>query len=176
MWKRIVNLKSWQKAFFVSLLIIIPLSAGIGWILFSPTFMSNPTGDKEEDTGDQIKMEEEDNNQTVLLTGQLNVIDSAHYGSGTVSIIEEENGSLNLYFINVNIAIGPDLLVYLSSKGSFGGTGDSPGSYYDLGSLAFNEGNFVMKIPQEVIIADYHSVLIWCEPFSVVFTWAFLQP
>ena len=132
--------------------------------------------EKQDETDDKTKQEGDASNQTILLTGELNVIDSAHYGSGTVSIIEEENGSINLYFTNVDIATGPDLLVYLSSKGSFGGTGDSPGTYYDLGSLEFNVGNFTLKIPLEVNITDYHSVLIWCEPFSVVFTWAFLQP
>ncbi|OLS23991.1 MAG: hypothetical protein HeimC3_22160 [Candidatus Heimdallarchaeota archaeon LC_3] len=174
--RRIANLKTWQKAFLVSFLILIPLSIGIGWILVSPIFLSIPKAEEKDETDDQAKQEEDANNQTVLLTGQFNIIDSAHYGSGMVSIIEEENRSINLYFTNVDIATGPDLLVYLSSKGSFSGTGDSPGTYYDLGSLEFNEGNFTMKIPQEVNITDYHSVLIWCEPFSVVFTWAFLQP
>ena len=173
MWNRIVNLKSWQKAILISFLIILPISAGIGWILFSPNFLSNSSENNEEDNINQTGNEE--NNRTILLTGQLNAIDGSHYGSGTVRIIQEENNSLNLYFINVDIAIGPDLYIYLSNKGSFSGTGDNPGTYYDLGILKQNEGNFTVNIPQEVNIEDYHSILIYCKLYSVLFSWAFLQ-
>lgn len=51
---------------------------------------------------------------------------------------------------------------------------DDPGNYVDLGELPAQTGTFSVSIPSGTDIAQYKSVLIRCEPFSVVFTYATL--
>ncbi|TXT56152.1 MAG: hypothetical protein BAJALOKI2v1_630017 [Promethearchaeota archaeon] len=65
---------------------------------------------------------------------------------------------------------------YLSEKSTFSGTQDEPGNYIDFGRLPAQSGTFItiMNITIEDI-KKYGSVLIWCEPFKVVFTYASLE-
>ena len=105
------------------------------------------------------------------------MMDSAHRGSGTVQLIKKGVGNYSIYFINVSIVSGPDLYVYLSKKSSFSGIRDSPGEYVDLGELPALSGTFEVEIFEYMgLIEDYKSVLIWCLPYSVVFTYASLNP
>ena len=50
------------------------------------------------------------------------------------------------------------------------------GRYVDLGELRGNKGNLVYELPRDVDLADYQSVSIWCERFSVSFGAAALVP
>lgn len=118
--------------------------------------------------------EELSNDVTILSEGDLVRIDDSHWGTGVVQIVQDEDGNYFVYFIDVEIASGPQLLVYLSDKSTFSGTNDSPGSYIDLGELPAQSGSFSVSIPSGTNIVQYKSVLIWCEPFSVVFTYATL--
>ncbi|MHA1123927.1 MAG: DM13 domain-containing protein, partial [Candidatus Heimdallarchaeota archaeon] len=102
-------------------------------------------------------------------------IDTSHWGTGKVQIVQLVNGSLQLQFDRVEIANGPDLYVYLSNKTSITGIADSPGSFVDLGQLPYNEGRFSMDIPGSTNLAEVNSVLIWCLAFTVVFTYAILS-
>ncbi len=111
---------------------------------------------------------------TIQKSGTFVEIDGSHYGSGTANIAVIEGGALELQFVNVNIAIGPDLYVYLSAKSTFSGTGDVPGTKVDLGLLPYNSGNFSISLHSSIDINNYNSVLIWCLQFSVVFTYATL--
>jgi hypothetical protein len=156
--------QNWQKILIIIILIGGGVSVGIGWYLFSPLILSGPIN--EEDV--------ELNDEEIVLTGEFTQIDSIHHGSGTVHLVNKTN-SYYLQFVDVIIANGPSLIVYLSSKNTFSGTSDTPGDYYDLGALEFNQGNFTVEIPNEVDIENYNSVLIWCDPFQVVFTWATLE-
>ncbi|MHA2170710.1 MAG: DM13 domain-containing protein [Candidatus Kariarchaeaceae archaeon] len=135
----------------------------------------------EEDSSDLMNMNEASShllNQVedeILLVGNFVAMDSVHKGSGLVNIVKQENGDLKLLFIDVNIADGPGLVIYLSKKSSFTGIYDDPGDYIDLGDLPKTTGNFSVSIPNTTIIDQYHSVMIWCDPFDVVFTFASLQ-
>ena len=112
---------------------------------------------------------------TITKSGTLVEIDGSHYGHGVVNIVVIAGGSEQIQFVDVDIANGPDLYVYLSYKSTFSGTGDDPGTYLDLGLLPFNSGNFSVSIPTSVDTTPYNSVLIWCLQFSVVFTYASLS-
>jgi hypothetical protein len=111
----------------------------------------------------------------ILLEGNFVAMDSVHKGTGLVNIVKQDNGDLKLRFIDVNIADGPGLVIYLSKKSSFSGIHDDPGIYVDLGDLPQNTGNFSVSIPNTTNLDQYHSVMIWCDPFDVVFTFATLQ-
>ncbi len=66
---------------------------------------------------------------------------------------------------------GPDLHVILSPHESPERRNDvhMPG-YVDLGKLKGNRGNQNYEIPDGVDITAFRSVIIYCKPFSVVFS------
>lgn len=139
--------------------IIIAGSIGLGSI-----FWLNLLGGENEDL----------ESGALLLEGTFVEFDMAHYGRGTARIVTLPNGNRQLQFIDVDIAIGPDLFVYLSNKATFSGIMDSPGTFIDLGALPHNLGNFSINVNNAVSLNDVHSVLIWCKQFSVAFTYATL--
>ena len=113
---------------------------------------------------------------TLLAEGEFEDADSDHRGSGLVRIISSSAGETTLVFINVELTNGPDLKVYLSGKSTFSGSSDGYGNTFkNLGDLPANIGNFTMNIPSSVDTTRFNSVVIWCEPFSVLFTWATLS-
>lgn len=160
---RVQALPLWIKA---GTIISIVLVGWVTWWFVFPLFLDGKTG--TEDFSHIVDGDE----TLVLYYGNFVNIDSTHTGDGIFRIIELSNGDRGLYFINVDIANGPALVVYLSDKMSFSSAGDSAGSYIKLGDLPANNGNFSVSIPNEVILENYKSVLIWCEPFEVVFTYA----
>lgn len=108
----------------------------------------------------------------VLSEGEFVQIDSAHWGTGTVKVIQKENDNVELQFHNVEIANGPDLYVYLSDKSIFLGTDDNIGVISNLGALSFNQGNFTVPIDFNTDLDNVNSVLIYCFEYSVIFTYA----
>jgi hypothetical protein len=109
---------------------------------------------------------------TVLASGNLTTFDPSHFGIGVVQLVRLSGGSHAIHFVNVTIASGPDLYVYLSNRTSFAGIGSDPGDFVDLGRLTAVQGNFSFSIPTSVNVTQYHSVVIWCRAFAVAFTYA----
>jgi hypothetical protein len=97
--------------------------------------------------------------------------DSIHRGSGTATIYRGPDGSLLLRLENFSVTNGPDLHVYLSPhpNPNRGGQVRTTG-YVDLGELKGNRGNQNYPISADVDVAGINSVIIYCKPFSVVFS------
>ncbi len=123
---------------------------------------------------DQTEPEDE-TEFTVLLSGNLQEVDSVHKGSGTVQLVESNIGSQSVRFVDVSITDGPDLYIYLSKQSSFSGIYDGPGEYVSLGRTLKVTGNFTASVPDGVDGTEYASVLVWCQSFSVLFTYAVLD-
>ena len=111
-----------------------------------------------------------------LKVGEFMDQDSIHRGSGTAIIYRGPDGSLLLRLENFSVTNGPDLHVYLSPHHNpdRGGQVRAAG-YVDLGELKGNRGNQNYPIPAGVDIGIQQSVVIYCVPFSVVFSVAMLQ-
>ena len=162
-----------RKQLLIAMGIIIGLvGAYIAWWLISPYFLPGKTLNEDISQYDDVL----GSNVTILSTGQFVKIDNSHQGSGEVRIVQTNDGELKLVFVDVDISNGPALKVYLSSKPSFSGTGDSAGDYVDLGDLRANIGNFTMDIPSNTDLSSYQSVLIWCEPFFCSIYMGILKP
>jgi hypothetical protein len=101
-----------------------------------------------------------------LATGDLRRIDTVHYGSGRVSLIET-GGTRYVRFEDVEIAAAPNLYLYLSDRRD-GGTGN----YVDLGPLKATSGSFNQEIATPVDLSRVGSVVLWCRAFSVTVTFA----
>lgn len=94
-----------------------------------------------------------------------NPSDPIHYGSGKVSVYE------NAVFLEPDFKVGPGPAyhVYLVPKAMIRASGDVRDTMYvDLGQLRSFEGSQEYAIPGGVDLADFPSVVIWCEQFSVL--------
>ncbi|MBL7051428.1 DM13 domain-containing protein [Candidatus Woesearchaeota archaeon] len=67
-----------------------------------------------------------------------------------------------LRFEDFETTNGPKLVVYLS-------TDLQASDYISLGNLKGNIGDQNYEIPNNVDLNKYDKVLIWCEPFRVLF-------
>lgn len=99
--------------------------------------------------------------------------DSAHRGKGSAGIYQFENGSRVLRFEDFEVTNGPDLHVLLVPT-------DAPidrellaeTTYFHLGKLKGNVGNQNYDVPEEIDLDGPWTVVIYCEPFHVVFSTA----
>jgi Electron transfer DM13 len=94
-----------------------------------------------------------------------NPSDPIHYGQGRVSVYERT------VFLEPDFEVGPGpaFHVYLVPKASIRSSSDlGDAMFVDLGGLRAFKGSQRYAIPPGVKLADYKSVIIWCERFSVL--------
>ncbi len=112
----------------------------------------------------------------LVLGGSFTDADSAHRGSGTAAVYELDDGSRVLRFEDFEVTNGPDLHVLLvptgdpASRDLLGEVG-----YEDLGKLKGNLGNQNYEIPAGLDLGGAWTVVIYCDPFHVVFSTAQLS-
>ncbi len=104
-----------------------------------------------------------------LVSGEFEDFDNFHNGSGTATVYELEDGSHFLRIEDLKVTNGPDLHVLLVPDPDPKGRDDVTG-YLDLGSLKGNIGDQNYDIPPGTAIGDYGSVVIYCQPFHVIFS------
>ena len=111
-----------------------------------------------------------------IKAGDLMDADAFHRGSGQATIYRGPDGSFVLRLENLAVTNGPALHVYLSQTADPGNPREvkKPG-FVDLGDLKGNRGNQNYPIPSDVDVALYKSVVIYCQPFNVIFSVATLQ-
>ncbi|WP_306926962.1 DM13 domain-containing protein [Arthrobacter globiformis] len=90
-----------------------------------------------------------------------------------VRIIQQPGGKLVLTLENLDTSNGPDVHVWLSAadvvEGTAGWFTAGSAAHFDLGMIKGNLGNQVYAIPEDVDLAKYRSVDLWCVQFSVSF-------
>lgn len=134
----------------------------------------------------KMAMEEHVMNEAMPLTSEPRLLavgnfeSVAHRGFGTAKLFEVPGGDIYLRFENFEVLNGPDLRVFLSKSREVNSAADLGEDAFELGSLKGNKGdqNYVIdaKTAQtEIDITEYHSVIIYCKPFKVVFNSAFLD-
>ena len=94
----------------------------------------------------------------------------------TATIYRAPDGSHVLRLEDFNVTNGPDLHVILTPHANPEGRADvsAPG-YVDLGKIKGNAGNQNYEIPAGVDVASQMTVVIYCQPFHVVFSTASLS-
>ncbi len=116
------------------------------------------------------------NRPTLVASGTFihaNRADPVHYGKGRVSVYQRA------VFLEPDFEVGPGPAyhVYLVPKASIRSSADMKDvMYVDLGRLRAFKGSQRYPIPNGVNLADYPSVIIWCERFSVLISPADLTP
>ena len=82
-------------------------------------------------------------------------------------MIEADNQKI-LRFEDFETINGPDLHIYLSSD-------LEAKDYIDLGEIKATKGNVNYEVPSNVDLEKYNKVLVWCEPFRILFSYAELN-
>ncbi len=192
-----------NKRILAILGVVIGLLAvlAVGWYLASPLFIDDvvdedfpvleatpiPAENVEATTAEtvdiansSVEMEaaeemveegEVDQGITAVLSGTFTDADAAHKGSGTATIYQQGEERI-LRFQNFSVTNGPDLHVLLSTSAN---PTDDIGEYIDLGKLKGNIGDQNYTIPADIDLSQYQSLIIYCQPFSVVFSTAALS-
>ena len=99
--------------------------------------------------------------------------DNFHEGEGTAVILQQGDQRV-LRFEAFRVTNGPDLHVILSKSADPIGSGDLGEDYIDLGSLKGNAGNQNYELSADLDLSEYQSVVIYCQPFHVLFAAASL--
>jgi hypothetical protein len=103
----------------------------------------------------------------------VNPSDPIHYGQGNVTVY----GDLVHLQNDFEVGPGPAFHVYLVPKADVRDEADVESSMYvDLGRLRAFKGSQNYAIPAGVDLANYGSVVIWCERFGVLISPATLKP
>ncbi len=111
-----------------------------------------------------------------LKMGEFRDGDSFHQGSGQVTIYRLEDGSHLLRLENFDVTNGPDLRVYLSQHADPQTVEElNSATYVDIGKLKGNTGNQNYVLPADVDVDALGSIIIYCQPFHVIFSVAALQ-
>jgi len=112
-----------------------------------------------------------------LLSGEFEGADDFHEGSGLATVYELDDGSRVLRLEALDVTNGPDLHVILSPATNPTTRDEvaTPG-YVDLGGLKGNKGDQNYDIPAEVDLTGEWTVVIYCQPFHVIFATAGLSP
>ena len=107
-----------------------------------------------------------------LISGSFRDEDRLHKGSGKATIYRLEDDSHVLRLEDLKVTNGPDLhvLLMVDQEGS-----DKSQGYLDLGKLKGNIGNQNYPVPIDTDISVYNAVMIYCQPFHVVFSTAPLR-
>lgn len=100
--------------------------------------------------------------QTGLKGNFIGVGDGIHNAEGLAKILILSTGSPILRLEDFKSTNGPDVHLYLSNN-------KHPNDFIDLGRLKANIGNQNYQIPLDTDFNKYKYVLIWCQPFSVLF-------
>jgi hypothetical protein len=96
-----------------------------------------------------------------------------HDAQGRAQAIELARGGRVLTLTNFEVDNGPDLRVYLAAGPAT--TEGEVDDFEDLGGLKGNVGNQQYELPDDLDLARYSTVVIWCRAFSVLFARAPLE-
>jgi hypothetical protein len=100
-----------------------------------------------------------------------------HPTSGTATIYQMDDGMRMLRFTNFETSNGPDVHVYMvAAQDAKDAETVKRAGFVDLGSIKGNVGDQNYTLPNDLNLAKYGAVSIWCKRFSVDFGAAALKP
>lgn len=185
----------------VGAIALIPI-LGVAWWLLSPLFISQTVAEEfpravNAVLPDNMTMAEAESRMAqaegetaemtepmpaaapvAIATGSFRDADSFHRGAGTATIYRNSDGSHFLRFEDFRVTNGPDLRVLLAQAADPQSRRElQDAGYIHLAELKGNVGSQNYDLPSEVDpAADSGSVIIYCQPFQVIFSVAPLTP
>jgi hypothetical protein len=185
--------------FLIVAIIAAPLLA-VAWWLGSPLFLDDEVSEDfplaggglvpDDMTEDEVESEmqkaadapdtqatdpmPDEGAPVAVASGDFIDFDEFHHGSGTATIYRLEDGSHVLRLESLEVTNGPDLHVLLVPAPN-PASRDEISGYVDLGSLKGNVGDQNYDIADDVDIGVFGSVVVYCQPFHVIFSVATLR-
>lgn len=144
----------------VSLLVLV--IAGVGaWYAFRPERLFI-----NQKVNEQFPTASAATNQ--VASGEFH--DGAHETKGMASVFQLADGKKTLRLTNFSTSNGPDVHVYLvAANDAKDADTVTKAGFLDLGSIKGNIGDQNYDLPENVDLAKYRAVTIWCKRFSVNF-------
>ena len=136
---------------------------GVAYYGVSPLFINVRIDEVAPQPKEASSMSAETNLQ-ITTEGSAIVGTARHPASGSVRVINTENGAV-LRYENFKTVNGPDLYVYLAKD-------LDAKEFINLGLLKATEGNINYDVPPGTNINDYRYAMVWCKAFGVLFNYA----
>lgn len=112
----------------------------------------------------------------ILGSGSFKGADAGHKGGGIAKLVQSKDGKVTLDLSNFKSTNGPDLKVYLVKTDKIMSASDVTGNeFLSLGALQSPEGDQSYTLPEGVNPAEFGSVVIFCQQYSVLFSAASLD-
>lgn len=195
------ELPLWKRASVRIAAVVLAIPAvALAWWLGSPLFLDNEVDEAfplsataeipddmtqeevekemEEAAEEVVAAEEPMPEEPVLLdSATFSGADDFHQGSGTASVYELPDGSQLLRFEDFEVTNGPALRVILvPNEGPITADSIQEFGYTYVDELKGNSGNQNYDVPSDVDLSSgEYSIVIYCEPFHVVFATATLE-
>ena len=178
----------------IIIVIIIIIGGWFAWFTISP-FFRNPEADEASPLAQQPEIKDSMDSMTAnqkqefekasmeaakevmekdepmmpqaALAAQADFAVRAHDVKGRALLINTGEEYI-IRFEDFETINGPDLHIYLSSE-----LGNS--DFIDLGKIKATKGNVNYAVPAGTDIEKYNKVLVWCQPFGVLFSYADLS-
>lgn len=140
----------------------VVVAAVAGWALFRPDLLFiNKT------VNESLPGSNGANAPEVLASGPFYGI--AHDTKGLAIIYQLPDGKRVLRFADFETSNGPDVRVFLAEAADANDTEAVKAGYFSLGPIKGNKGDQNYELPNDLDLSKYHSVVIWCDRFSVNF-------
>lgn len=150
-----------MKRIVVAVIVLTLLS--IIWYYLSPTFVTKELHEPAPIT--HIVLPNGFERESLGVIAKVPLQTSAHEVAGTVSYIEDIDEHIYLRFENFEIINGPDVRVYLSKD-------IDKDEAVELGPLKGTHGDFNYLVPESINLNEYSKVLVWCESYHILFSFA----
>ena len=111
---------------------------------------------------------------TLAAQGRFRDSDMLHRGTGDVMVYRRADGSLLLRFDNFRVTAGPDLYVYLTRHAAPANSKDVKKGFLPVARLKANVGTQDYDLPAGTTLAEFGSVVVYCQVFGVLFSAATL--
>jgi Electron transfer DM13 len=111
---------------------------------------------------------------TLVAQGRFRDSDILHRGSGDAMVYRRADGSLLLRLDNFRVTAGPDLFIYLARHAAPENMKDVKKGFLSIARLKANTGTQDYELPAGTALADYGSVVVYCQIFGVLFSAASL--
>lgn len=93
-----------------------------------------------------------------------------HHTSGKAVVLRLADGAMYVRLQHFATSNGPDVRIWLSTADAHASDDAvEHARHLDLGGLKANHGNQNYHVPAGAGLARYHSVVVWCRRFDVVF-------
>lgn len=158
-----------QKKTLIAIATVIVLA--VAWYALSP-LLRNVELDEASPLNNQpsLSMTADPSPSAIVETkilAQGNFIANAHDVKGKALLIND-NGKKILRFEDFETINGPDVRIYLSKN-------LDNADYVEVDKLKATKGNVNYNVADSVDINKYNKVLVWCEDFSILFSYAELK-